>query len=324
MPMVWYVPPLSPVVDALTGTGHDGEDAASLFGAIDSLRIPIQYLAELFTAGDPAPVEAAAGRLAAMRTYMRGINLGRDARRVIAAAVGMTGEQVKDMYRLLALAKYEERYVIPTATPSRPTARGAGHDAPWTTRAARGWAARGPFGESSGGATPIAVENFHMLKQRQTADTSSTRGQQRRVNLLNWDGKGAPQGLFPPASAREPNVMTAVRAAHAAPTRAQARAAGVSRCCSPTRPTTARQLPICAPPSAASRTGGGPLGAVRRPRGSGRRRRPAADYVETFDLRRRCALPHLLHPRRHPQARRWPCCASRPRYRRAGVELGSR
>ena len=56
MPMVWYIPPLSPVVDALRETGHDAEDADTLFGAIDSLRIPIEYLAELFTAGDPEPV----------------------------------------------------------------------------------------------------------------------------------------------------------------------------------------------------------------------------------------------------------------------------
>jgi nitrate reductase beta subunit len=55
MPMVWYIPPLSPVVDALTETGHDGEDVDNLFGAIDTLRIPIEYLAELFTAGDPGP-----------------------------------------------------------------------------------------------------------------------------------------------------------------------------------------------------------------------------------------------------------------------------
>ena len=27
MPMVWYIPPLSPVVDVLRDTGHDGEDA---------------------------------------------------------------------------------------------------------------------------------------------------------------------------------------------------------------------------------------------------------------------------------------------------------
>ena len=65
MPMVWYIPPLSPVVDRLTETGHDGEDAGNLFGAIDALRIPIEYLAELFTAGDPEPVRgraAEAGR----------------------------------------------------------------------------------------------------------------------------------------------------------------------------------------------------------------------------------------------------------------------
>ena len=56
MPMVWYIPPLSPVVDALRDGGHDAEDDGNLFGAIDALRIPVEYLAELFTAGDPQPV----------------------------------------------------------------------------------------------------------------------------------------------------------------------------------------------------------------------------------------------------------------------------
>jgi nitrate reductase beta subunit len=50
-----------------------------------------------------------------MRSYMRDINLGRDADESIPRAVGMTGEQMYDMYRLLALAKYDERYVIPPA-----------------------------------------------------------------------------------------------------------------------------------------------------------------------------------------------------------------
>ena len=60
MPMVWYIPPLSPVVDVLANTGHDGEDTNNLFGAIDALRIPVEYLAELFTAGDVGPVRACA------------------------------------------------------------------------------------------------------------------------------------------------------------------------------------------------------------------------------------------------------------------------
>jgi nitrate reductase beta subunit len=62
-----------------------------------------------------------------------------------------------------------------------------------------GW---GPFGESSGGVTPIAVENFHMLKERQTADSPTAPSGPGRVNLLNWDAKGSPTGLFPPRAAQ--------------------------------------------------------------------------------------------------------------------------
>ena len=115
MPMVWYIPPLSPVVDIIKDTGHDGEDPANLFAAIDTLRIPVEYLANLFTAGDTKPVDAVLKKLAAMRSYMRDINLGRDPDESIPEAVGMNGETLYDMFRLLALAKYDERYVIPTA-----------------------------------------------------------------------------------------------------------------------------------------------------------------------------------------------------------------
>src|SRR5829696_4854964 len=199
MPMVWYVPPLSPVVDVVRDTGHDAEDGGNLFAAIDALRIPVEYLAELFTAGDTGPVDAVLRRLAAMRSYLRDINLGRDPDESIPARVGMTGEQLYDMYRLLAIAKYEERYVIPPAH-----AEQAHHLEELATECSLdydggpgmgGW---GPFGESSGGVTPIAVENFHMLKERQTADSPTAPSGPGRVNLLNWDGKGAPSGLFPP------------------------------------------------------------------------------------------------------------------------------
>src|SRR5215217_7947904 len=100
LPMVWYIPPLSPVVDVVRDTGHDAEDRGNLFAAIDALRIPIGYLAQLFTAGDAAPVDSVLRRLAAMRSYMRELNLGRDADESIAAAVGMTGAEIRRMYRL--------------------------------------------------------------------------------------------------------------------------------------------------------------------------------------------------------------------------------
>ena len=54
-------------------------------------------------------------KLAAMRSYMRDINMGREPDASIPAAVGMTEEEMYDMYRLLAIAKYDERYVIPPA-----------------------------------------------------------------------------------------------------------------------------------------------------------------------------------------------------------------
>jgi nitrate reductase beta subunit len=200
MPMVWYIPPLSPVVDVVRETGEDAENRGNLFAAIDALRIPIGYLAELFTAGDPQPVDAVLRRLAAMRSYMRDINLGREPDESIPAAVGMRGEDVNDMYRLLALAKYDERYVIPTAHAEEAhQLEELATECSLDYEGGPGMGGWGPFGEGSGGVSPIAVENFHMLKERQTTDTFvDPADRHARVNLLNWDGKGRPEGLFPP------------------------------------------------------------------------------------------------------------------------------
>ena len=189
MPMVWYVPPLSPIVDALRDTGHDAERAENLFGALDALRIPIEYLAELFSAGDVVPVRTSLGRLAAMRSYMRDVNLGRDTRPEIPAAVGMSEEEIYEMYRLLAIAKYDERYVIPAAHAE--TARDLEETAcSLDVEGGPGRYESGPFGEASGRPIPVAVENFHALKQRQTTEFLVP-VEAVRVNLLNWDGKGA-------------------------------------------------------------------------------------------------------------------------------------
>ena len=164
MPMVWYIPPLSPVVDALANTGHDAEDKGNLFAAIEAMRIPIGYLANLMTAGDVSVVDGVLRRLAAMRAYMRDINLGRDARRVDREAVGLTGEDVYEMYRLLAIAKYEDRYVIPAA---HREAAEALEEAPGCSldyeggpgmQGGRRRPARAPI--------PVSIESFHLTKQR--------------------------------------------------------------------------------------------------------------------------------------------------------------
>jgi nitrate reductase beta subunit len=204
MPMVWYIPPLSPVIDVVRETGEDAEDTGNLFAAIDALRIPIEYLAELFTAGDTVPVDRVLKKIAAMRSYMRDINLGRDPDASIPAAVGMSEEEMYDMYRLLAIAKYDERYVIPPAHAEQ--AHSLEEIATECAVSEYGGGNPEIFGEGSGTLTPIAVENFQMLKDRQTSDTIAAPSDKRaRVNLLNWDGKGAPPGLFPPMDAAQHN-----------------------------------------------------------------------------------------------------------------------
>jgi len=200
MPMVWYIPPLSPVVDVIRDTGHDAEDRGNLFAAIDTLRIPVEYLANLFTAGDTAVVDGVLKRLAAMRSYMRDINLGRDPDESIPARVGMDGESMYEMFRLLALAKYDERYVIPTAHAEEAhSLEELATECSLDYESGPGMGGSGPFGEGSGELTPVALENFRMLKERQTSDQLPGDGSKAgRVNLLNWDGKGMPEGLFPP------------------------------------------------------------------------------------------------------------------------------
>ena len=67
LPMVWYVPPLSPLAGE-RGLS-EGEDE------IDRMRIPVRYLANLLTAGDEKPVRLALGRLSAVRKYMRSVRV---------------------------------------------------------------------------------------------------------------------------------------------------------------------------------------------------------------------------------------------------------
>lgn len=53
--------------------------------------------------------------MAVMRSYMRAQNLGLDFDPSLLEVNGFTEKSVEKMYRLLAIAKYKDRFVIPTA-----------------------------------------------------------------------------------------------------------------------------------------------------------------------------------------------------------------
>src|SRR5690606_35974885 len=82
---------------------------------VRSLRIPLRYLANLLTAGDEAPVAAALERMLAMRSYMRAKSVEGRIDEKIPERVGLTRNTIEEMYKIMALAAYEDRYVIPTA-----------------------------------------------------------------------------------------------------------------------------------------------------------------------------------------------------------------
>lgn len=109
MPMVWYIPPMSPIL------AHAAENVE--FPSPEEMRIPLTYLASLFSAGDTSVIERVFSKLLGMRKFMREATLENGGSRPSTRAVASEdAEQYRAMYRLLAVAKYRERFNIPVST----------------------------------------------------------------------------------------------------------------------------------------------------------------------------------------------------------------
>jgi len=114
LPMVWYIPPLSPIMNLFEGKGSR-QTAEDIFPAIDQMRIPIDYLAQLLTAGDTDHIRSTLKKMSVMRQYMRAVQTNKSIDPELISSVGLTEQQIEDMYRLLAIAKYDDRFVIPSS-----------------------------------------------------------------------------------------------------------------------------------------------------------------------------------------------------------------
>ncbi|SAL23306.1 respiratory nitrate reductase subunit beta [Caballeronia sordidicola] len=112
LPMVWYIPPLSPIQSA-ADAGHIGMDG--IIPDVKSLRIPVKYLANLLTAGDEAPVTSALERMLAMRAFKRAEVVHGRAEPELLKGLDITPAQVEDMYQTMAIANYEDRFVVPSS-----------------------------------------------------------------------------------------------------------------------------------------------------------------------------------------------------------------
>ena len=192
LPMVWYIPPLSPVADVVSAAGYDEADPDQVFAAIDGLRIPAEYLASLFTAGKVEPIQRVLRKLTAVRAMMRAHQLGQPADASLATAAGASPADLEDLFRLLAIAKYTERYVVPPAHREDAGQLQAQHEQLFSqcsldTEGGPGMGGQGPS---------ASVASFHPGGQA-AGQTFRDRDGTVRFNLLGWDGSGTAPHLFP-------------------------------------------------------------------------------------------------------------------------------
>ena len=75
----------------------------------------MKYLANLLTAGDEAPILSALNRMLAMRSNQRTIALEGHTNKEVLDQVGLSEEEAEEMYQMLGIANYEDRFVIPTS-----------------------------------------------------------------------------------------------------------------------------------------------------------------------------------------------------------------
>jgi nitrate reductase beta subunit len=137
LPMLFYVPPLLPVMASLKEVDNQAQSekmdpiakswndnwlydtsTAELWGTIEQARFPLQYLASLFSAGDEEKVKHVLKKLMAVRIYRRDKTVGDIEKSKVKAVMnetGLTPEEAEEIYYLTSLAKFDDRFVIPAA-----------------------------------------------------------------------------------------------------------------------------------------------------------------------------------------------------------------
>lgn len=137
LPMLFYVPPLLPVMATVKAIHNDEQNkkldpiakawednwlyntsTEELWGTVEQSRFPLKYMANLFSAGDEATVRERLKKLMAVRIYRRWKTVGDITEAKVKAVLSdtnLTPEMADDIYTLTSLAKFDDRFVIPAA-----------------------------------------------------------------------------------------------------------------------------------------------------------------------------------------------------------------
>lgn len=136
LPMLFYVPPMLPVMASLGEDDNEEQrgkmntmakqwerkiydtSTEELFQNIDQARFPLKYMANLFSNGDTETVKEVLKKEMAVRLHRRQVTVGdMDQRKVDYAleATGLTPDRADAIYNLTSLATFNDRFVIPPA-----------------------------------------------------------------------------------------------------------------------------------------------------------------------------------------------------------------
>lgn len=137
LPMLFYVPPLLPVMATVKKTDNSEQQdkmhpiakkwednwlydtsTKELWGTLDQIRFPLKYIANLFSAGDEELIKEKWKKLMAVRIHRRKVTVGDISDEKVEETLkdaGMTAEEADAIYALTSLPKFEERFVIPAA-----------------------------------------------------------------------------------------------------------------------------------------------------------------------------------------------------------------
>jgi len=115
LPMLFYVPPLLPVLNATQPNGTQRVET-DLFSSLENARVPVRYMSRTLAAGNDELVIKSYQKMIAVRIYKRAETVGDVTKEEADAALakaGMTAEEAEAIYHLTSLPNYQERFVIP-------------------------------------------------------------------------------------------------------------------------------------------------------------------------------------------------------------------
>jgi len=118
LPNLFYVPPMLPAMAQNDENGHYSTASKSMFPDVDQNRLPVKYLASLFTNGDTEMITRVYKKLLSVKLHRRNETVGDlpvEELNSLMSSAKMDKHTANAIFRLTSLATFEERFVIPPA-----------------------------------------------------------------------------------------------------------------------------------------------------------------------------------------------------------------